>query len=207
MLLMPVQGTSTNNRQTTAQTVTAWKAGERLSEETVRQMGIDRLFVVGAISDKTFQRMVGKSYKKNCTVPRSSLRYLKVVHRNLKGETVVGELVCHKRIAHDLIAIFKALYQASYPIERMVLVDDYNADDEQSMLHKIYFFGNGACKCMPAINHDNACLIEGIEPLARHMIPLAEKRMAQGQIEDVAYFVPFYLKDFVAKTPRNMLTP
>ena len=135
MLLMPVQGTSTNNRQTTAQTVTAWKAGERLSEETVRQMGIDRLFVVEAISDKTFQRMVGKSYKKNCTVPRSSLRYLKVVHRNLKGETVVGELVCHKRIAHDLIAIFKALYQASYPIERMVLVDDYNADDEQSMLH------------------------------------------------------------------------
>ena len=84
MLLKPVQGTSTNNRQTTTQTVTAWKAGERLSEETVRQMGIDRLFVVEAISDKTFQRMVGKSYIKNCTVPRSSRRYLKVVHRNLK---------------------------------------------------------------------------------------------------------------------------
>ena len=63
MLLMPVQGTSTNNRQTTAQTVTAWKAGERLSEETVRQMGIDRLFVVEAISDKTFQRMVGKLHR------------------------------------------------------------------------------------------------------------------------------------------------
>ena len=39
------------------------------------------------------------------------------------------------------------------------------------------------------------------------MIPLAEKRMARQQFEDVAYFVPFYLKDFVAKTPRNMLTP
>ena len=74
MLLMPVQGTSTNTRQTTAQTVTAWKAGERLSEETVRQMGIDRLFVVEAISDKTFQRMVGESYKKNCTEARLWMR-------------------------------------------------------------------------------------------------------------------------------------
>ena len=37
------------------------------------------------------------------------------------------------------------------------------------------------------------------------MFPLAEKRLAQGKFEDVAYFVPFYLKDFIAKTPRKLL--
>lgn len=71
--------------------------------------------------------------------------------------------------------------------------------------HPVYFFGNGAKKCMEAIGHPNAHLIDGIAPLARWMGPLAEKRLAAGQTEDVAYFVPFYLKDFVAKAPRKAI--
>ena len=71
--------------------------------------------------------------------------------------------------------------------------------------HPVYFFGNGAKKCMPAINHPNAHLIEGIEPLAKWMQPLAERRFLNEQFEDVAYFVPYYLKDFVAKKPKELL--
>jgi tRNA threonylcarbamoyladenosine biosynthesis protein TsaB len=69
----------------------------------------------------------------------------------------------------------------------------------------VYFFGNGAAKCMETINHPNAHLVEGIEPLAKNMAPLAEKRFVEGKFEDVAYFVPFYLKDFVAKMPKKLL--
>ena len=69
----------------------------------------------------------------------------------------------------------------------------------------VYFFGNGAKKCMETINHPNAHLIEHIEPLAKWMQPLAEKRLLNGQTEDVAYFVPYYLKDFVAKLPKKLL--
>ncbi len=58
---------------------------------------------------------------------------------------------------------------------------------------------------METIGHPNAHLREGIVPLAKHMYPLAEKRIALGQYEDVAYFTPFYLKDFVAKTPKKLL--
>ena len=47
--------------------------------------------------------------------------------------------------------------------------------------------------------------IEGIEPLAKWMMPLAEKRFLQEQFEDVAYFEPFYLKDYVAKMPKKLL--
>lgn len=81
--------------------------------------------------------------------------------------------------------------------------------------HPVYFFGNGAQKCFegngvagdktPAINHPNAHLIEGIEPLAKWMQPLAERRLLNEQFEDVAYFVPYYLKDFVAKLPKKLL--
>lgn len=69
----------------------------------------------------------------------------------------------------------------------------------------VYFFGNGAAKCMKTINHPNAHLIEDIEPLAKNMYPLAAKHVAQEKFEDVAYFVPFYLKDFVAKKPKKLL--
>ena len=62
-----------------------------------------------------------------------------------------------------------------------------------------------AAKCMEAINHPNARLIEGIEPLGKYMYPLAERKFLRGETEDVAYFVPFYLKDFVAKVARNPL--
>jgi tRNA threonylcarbamoyladenosine biosynthesis protein TsaB len=58
---------------------------------------------------------------------------------------------------------------------------------------------------MDTINHPNAHLIENIEPLAKWMQPFAEKRLLNGQIEDVAYFVPYYLKDFVAKMPKTLL--
>ena len=71
--------------------------------------------------------------------------------------------------------------------------------------HPVYFFGNGAQKCMETINHPNAHLIEGIEPQAKWMQPLAERRLWNGETEDVAYFTPFYLKDFVAKRPKDLL--
>ena len=85
------------------------------------------------ISDAVFCRMMGKSYKEECTTPREELRYLRVLHYNKVGEELQGELVCHKDIAEDLLAIFRELYQAKYPIERMVLIDEYDADDEASM--------------------------------------------------------------------------
>ena len=85
------------------------------------------------IPDAVFSRMMGKSYKEECTTPREELRYLRVLHYNKVGEELQGELVCHKDIADDLLAIFRELYQAKYPIERMVLIDEYDADDEASM--------------------------------------------------------------------------
>lgn len=71
--------------------------------------------------------------------------------------------------------------------------------------HEVYFFGNGAAKCMEAINSPHAHLIENVYPLAKYMMPLAERRLNDGKVEDVAYFTPAYLKDYVAKLPKKLL--
>lgn len=69
----------------------------------------------------------------------------------------------------------------------------------------MYFFGNGAAKCQEVIRHPNAHFIDKIVPLAKNMIPLAEKAVAQQKYADVAYFEPFYLKQFVTTKPKNLL--
>lgn len=71
--------------------------------------------------------------------------------------------------------------------------------------HQVYFFGDGAAKCMDKINHPNAHLVDNIVLKAENMMPLAEKKFNNKQFEDVAYFVPFYLKNFVAKMPKKLL--
>ena len=85
------------------------------------------------ITDDIFSRIEGKSFKANCTTPLEDLRYLRVLHYNKDREVQEGELICHKDIAEDLLAIFQELYKSAYPIERMVLIDEYDADDEASM--------------------------------------------------------------------------
>ena len=92
-------------------------------------------FYISKIPDDIFEKMKGKSYKADCTVPRDELRYVHVLHMGFDGQTKEGELVVNKAIADDVLAIFEELYQADYPIEKVELVDAYNADDEKSMSH------------------------------------------------------------------------
>jgi tRNA threonylcarbamoyladenosine biosynthesis protein TsaB len=103
--------------------------------------------------------------------------------------------------------VYAQLFDRSLHEVRAIQADVVDADTYREWLDErpVYFFGNGAAKCMDTINHPNARLIEGVEPLARWMFPLAERRFFQEKFEDVAYFVPFYLKDFVAKQPKKLL--
>lgn len=90
-------------------------------------------FYISEIPDDIFAKMQGKSYKEDCTVPREDLRYVHVLHMGFDGEAKDGELVVNKAIADDVLAIFEELYKADYPIEKVRLVDEYDADDEASM--------------------------------------------------------------------------
>ena len=65
------------------------------------------------------------------------------------------------------------------------------------------FFGNGSDKIQDVIRHDNAHFMDGITPLAIHMLPLALKAYETKDFEDTAYFEPYYLKDFIATIPKK----
>lgn len=103
--------------------------------------------------------------------------------------------------------VYAQIFDRGLKEKRGIQADIVDVDTYKEYLDHapVYFFGNGAEKCMETIAHENAKFIKGIEPLAKNMFPLAEKRIAMGQYEDVAYFVPFYLKDFVAKQPKKLL--
>lgn len=69
----------------------------------------------------------------------------------------------------------------------------------------VYFFGNGSAKCRETLQHPHAHFLENIHPLAKWMFPLAERAHARQEFKDVAYFEPFYLKEFVASKPKKLI--
>lgn len=125
-----------------------------------------------------------------------------LLHHEIEDNALLCPMLDARRME-----VYAGIYDKSLKEVRPVQADVVDGETYKEYLDKgkVYFFGNGACKCVEAINHPHAVLIKGIEPLAENMFPLAEKRMAAERFEDVAYFVPFYLKDFVAKTPKKLL--
>ena len=92
-----------------------------------------QVFSVQPIPDSVFQRMQGRSWPEGCTVRRADLRYLRLSHVDADKKEHVGEMVCNKAIANDLLEIFRELYRQKYPIQHIRLIDDYEADDERAM--------------------------------------------------------------------------
>lgn len=103
--------------------------------------------------------------------------------------------------------VYAGIWNRALKPIREISADIVTAETYKEYLneHPVYFFGNGASKCMETIASDNAHLIDNIHPLARNMMPLAEQRFNKGMFEDVAYFTPSYLKDYVAIKPKNLL--
>ena len=124
----------------------------------------------------------------------------------LREEVEEGALLCPMIDARRM-EVYSAVYDSALHEVRGIQADVVDADTYREYLDRgpVYFFGNGAEKCMEVINHPNARLIKGVEPLAKWMFPIAERRIAQEKYEDVAYCVPFYLKDFVAQQPKKRL--
>ena len=138
------------------------------------------------------------------SVPTLELMCVPVLLREVIQED--DALLCPMLDARRM-EVYAGLYDRSLKPVREVSADVVTEETYRQYLEErpVYFFGNGAKKCMETINQPNAHFIDNIEPLAKWMQPLAEKRFLQEQFEDVAYFVPFYLKDFVAIKPKPLI--
>lgn len=103
--------------------------------------------------------------------------------------------------------VYNAFYDLSLVQQRetaaTIIESGSFADITQT--HQVVCFGNGSEKCKSALTDRNISFIDGIVPLAKDVAPLAERQYKAGEFEDVAYFEPFYLKEFVAEHSQKKL--
>lgn len=125
-----------------------------------------------------------------------------LLHEELPEDALLCPMIDARRME-----VYAAIYDRALNVKREIAADILDENSYLDFLNEgpVYFFGNGAAKCREKITHPNAHFIEEIRPLAKWMFPLAEKAMAKGDFKDVAYFEPFYLKEFVASKPKNLL--
>lgn len=123
-------------------------------------------------------------------------------HEELPEDALLCPMIDARRME-----VYCALYDRALNevVQTQALVIDSDSFKEYLDKQPIYFMGNGADKCVETIQHPNAHFIKNIVPRAKNMIPLAEMAMAKEQFEDVAYFEPFYLKEFVATKSKKLL--
>lgn len=123
-------------------------------------------------------------------------------HEELPEDALLCPMIDARRME-----VYCALYDRALNevVQTQALVIDSDSFKDYLDKQPIYFMGNGADKCVETIQHPNAHFIKNIVPRAKNMIPLAEMAMAKEQFEDVAYFEPFYLKEYVATKSKKLL--
>ncbi len=103
--------------------------------------------------------------------------------------------------------VYSAIFDYKMEQQRETAAEIIESGSYRNLLDKrrIWFFGNGADKCRTKIEHPNAHFLPHRVPLAQHMAVPAFDAWQKQSFEDVAYFEPFYLKDFVATLPKNKI--
>jgi len=101
--------------------------------------------------------------------------------------------------------VYSAVFDANHCQIRETQAQILNETSFEEYLEvgKVYFIGNGVTKTKDLISHKNAVFVEGKLPSANNMSKLAYHKYKKSDIEDVAYFEPYYLKDFIALKPKS----
>ena len=101
--------------------------------------------------------------------------------------------------------VYSAVYNSNLELYREIRAEVITEESYSELLErsKVYFIGNGVEKTKSLIQHPNAVFIDGKLPSANEMSLLAEAKYKKSDTEDVAYFEPYYLKDFVALKKKN----
>jgi tRNA threonylcarbamoyladenosine biosynthesis protein TsaB len=146
-------------------------------------------------------------------IPLLAMGTLQMMASGALSKPIIGELIQTKgdqlllcpMLDARRMEVYAGFFTTEIQLFREVSADVIERDSYHQILesHPVCFFGNGAEKCKSILDHPNAFVIDGINPTAASMIEPVLKKYHQKQFEDVAYFEPFYLKDFIATVPRK----
>lgn len=124
------------------------------------------------------------------------------MHRLVLDDSLICPMIDARRME-----VYCALYDKTG--RRLTNVEAKVIDDgsfrEELLARRVVFAGNGSGKCREVITHPAALFVSGIYPSAKYLGLLAAQKLQQGAAEDLVHFEPFYLKDFKAKLPANII--
>lgn len=167
-----LQEGSAREKAATAQKLDTEPGNTEITEQEATDMtqtsngaGMDRItyrdgFYQETLSDTLIERITGSSYHENDDISLDQLRFLHVLYYDFNNEIKDGELICNKQIADDLLEIFSTLYDNAYQIDKIQLIDVYDADDDLSCADD-----NTACF--------NYRVVAGSTTLSKHALGMA----------------------------------
>ncbi|NOQ71529.1 MAG: tRNA (adenosine(37)-N6)-threonylcarbamoyltransferase complex dimerization subunit type 1 TsaB [Crocinitomix sp.] len=135
-------------------------------------------------------------------IPLIAINSLKALAAEKRGQ---GILICPMFDARRM-EVYSAIYDADMKeleATRAVVIDEISYQDFLAE-HPICFIGPGAEKCQETLQHKNASFDLDVKVSAKGMHAFAHEKFEQQNFVDLAYFEPFYLKDFIAGTPKKI---
>lgn len=181
---------------------------ELLSELSITAAELDAVAVSEGPGSYTGLRIGVSVAKGICyanNIPLIAVNTLQAMAIMAKKAKSINEALYCPMIDARRMEVYSALFDAQMKVARKTIAEiiDENSYASELKQRPIIFMGNGAEKCKGHITSDNAVFLEGIYPSAKYMAMLAEQDFNNHNFKDVAYFEPFYLKDFVATIPKK----
>ncbi len=177
---------------------------EVLKQADIRSAQLDAIAVSKGPGSYTGLRIGVSAAKGLCFAlgkPLIAISTLEALSHQVKAkEGIIIPMLDARRLE-----VYSAIFDNDYNRLRETQAQVLNEDSFKSYLEesKVTFIGNGVSKTKELINHKNAIFIEDKLPSANEMSQLAYSKFKIRDIEDVAYFEPYYLKDFVALKPKD----
>lgn len=154
---------------------------------------------------------VAKGICYGANIPLIAVPTLNILLAQLKYESQEKHLLPEKAdlfvpmIDARRMEVYDCIFDSNGNIAREIKADiiDKNSFQKELKKHNIVFFGDGNNKCQNTISHKNAIFVNGILPDAKYMIHIAFQKFNDKDFVDLAYYEPFYLKEFQATVAKN----
>ncbi len=140
-------------------------------------------------------------------IPLIAVDTLKSMTKGVLLNQIEADLFCPMIDARRM-EVYAEIVDKKLNVVRSVNADivDENTYSEFLRENTVCFFGNGMIKCKEILStFNNSIFVEGIEPSAKGMVEIATEKFLKKEFEDVAYFEPHYLKDFIVGKPKKLL--
>jgi tRNA threonylcarbamoyladenosine biosynthesis protein TsaB len=126
---------------------------------------------------------------------------------SLEGRDVDNDAVFVPMIDARRMEVYLAMfnYEGIVVKETCAVIIDPETFNNLLRKNKVHFFGSGSDKLIYTIKSENAIFERGFKMSSANMINIAHRKFKSQQFENIAYFEPFYLKDFIATTPKNKM--